>query len=126
MHENQLAGLVMTAAFRVHTALGPGLLEAVYEGALLHELRKAGLRVATQVAVPVIYDGVKLTDVGYRLDLLVEDKLVLELKSVEALALIHHKQLLNYLKLSQLKLGLLINFNVVSLKDHIHRVVNNI
>ena len=121
-----MVGVVMTAAFRVHTALGPGLLEAVYEGAMLHELRKTGLRVASQVALPVMYDGIKLANVGYRLDLLVEDKLILELKSVEALAPIHTKQLLNYLKLSNLRLGLLINFNVVSLKDHIHRVVNKL
>ena len=125
MHENQLAGLIMTAAFRVHTVLGPGLLEAVYEAALAHELRKASLLVKTQVALPVVYDGVQL-ELGYRLDILVEDKVILELKSVEALAPIHAKQLLNYLKLSSLRLGLLINFNVLSLKEHIHRVVNSL
>ena len=125
MHENQLAGLIMTAAFRVHTVLGPGLLEAVYEAALTHELRKAGLLIKTQVALPVVYDGVQL-ELGYRLDILVEDKVILELKSVEALAPIHTKQLLNYLKLSGLRLGLLINFNVLSLKEHIHRVVNSL
>ena len=115
----------MTAAFRVHTVLGPGLLEAVYEAALAHELRKASLLVKTQVALPVVYDGVQL-ELGYRLDILVEDKVILELKSVEALAPIHTKQLLNYLKLSSLRLGLLINFNVLSLKEHIHRVVNSL
>ncbi len=125
MHENEIAGHVMRAAFRVHTALGPGLYESVYEAALAHELRKLGLLVETQVALPVVYDGVRL-EVGFRLDMLVEHKVIIELKSVMELAPMHSKQLLNYLHLSHLKLGLLINFNVPSLRDHIIRIVNGL
>jgi GxxExxY protein len=125
MHENQIAGHVMRSAFQVHTVLGPGLYESVYEAALAHELRKLGLLVETQVALPVVYDGIKL-EVAFRLDMLVEQKVIIELKSVTELAPIHSKQLLNYLHLSQLKLGLLINFNVPSLRDHIIRLVNGL
>ena len=125
MHENDISKAVMLAAFRVHTALGPGLLESVYEAALAHELRKEGLLVATQVPLPVMYDGVRL-ELGFRLDLLVEHKVIVELKSVDALLEVHHKQLLTYLKLSGLKLGQLINFNVSSLRDHIIRKVNGL
>ena len=125
MHENEIAGHVMRAAFKVNTALGPGLYESVYEAALAHELRKLGLLVETQVALPVIYDGIRL-EVGFRLDILVEQKVIIELKSVMELAPMHSKQLLNYLHLSQLKLGLLINFNVSSLRDHIIRLVNGL
>lgn len=123
--ENVAAGHIMRAAFRVHTALGPGLYESVYEAALTHELRKLGLVVETQVGLPVVYDGIKL-DVGFRVDILVEQKVIVELKSVEHLAPVHSKQLLNYLHLSRLKLGLLINFNVISLKEHIIRLVNGL
>ena len=122
MHENEIDGCIRTAAFTVSSALGPGLLENVYKLALAHELRKAGLVVATEVGLPVVYDGLQL-DIGYRLDILVEKKVIIELKSVEALAPVHFKQLRNYLGLSGCKLGLLINFNVASLRDHIHRVV---
>ena len=125
MHENELAGHIMRAAFRVHTVLGLGLYESVYEAALAHELRKLGLAVETQVALPVIYDGIRL-EVAFRLDILVEQKVIIELKSVMELAPVHSKQLLNYLRLSQLKLGLLINFNVPSLRDHIIRLVNGL
>ncbi len=125
MDENQISKVVLDAAFRVHTALGPGLLESVYEAALTHELRKADLTVETQVPIPVIYDGVKLA-IGFRLDVLVADKVILELKSAECLLPIHSKQLLNYLRLSNLKLGLLFNFNVESLKGNIIRLVNNL
>jgi GxxExxY protein len=125
MHENDISRAVMLAAFRVHTALGPGLLESVYEAALAHELRKEGLLVATQVPLPVTYDGVRL-ELGFRLDLLVEHKVIVEIKSVETLLDVHHKQLLTYLKLSGLKLGQLINFNVPSLRDHIIRKVNGL
>lgn len=125
MHENDISKAVMLAAFRVHTALGPGLLESVYEAALAHELRKEGLLVATQVPLPVTYDGVRL-ELGFRLDLLVEHKVIVEIKSVDALIDVHHKQLLTYLKLSGLKLGQLINFNVPSLRDHIIRKVNGL
>lgn len=115
----------MRAAFHVHTALGPGLLESVYEAALAPELHKAGLLVATQVPLPVVYDEVRL-ELGFRLDILVEKKVIVEVKSVEALLDVHHKQLLTYLKLTNLKLGQLINFNVVSLKDYFVRIVNSL
>jgi len=108
---------------KVHTALGPGLLESTYQSCLQHELEKAGLECHAQVALPVIYDGVKL-EAGYRIDLLVEDHVVVELKSVDALAPIHRAQILSYLKLSGKYIGLLINFNVVHLKDGIQRFVN--
>ncbi len=125
MHENDISGRILTVAFQVHTALGPGLLESVYEAALAHELRKTGLTVATQVPIPVIYDDVRL-ELGFRLDLLVEGRVIVEIKSVEGLLDVQHKQLLTYLKLSKRKLGLLLNFNVVSLKDQIVRLVNNL
>ena len=125
MTENEISKVVLDAAFRVHTTLGPGLLESVYEAALTHELRKAGLEVETQVPIPVIYDGVKLP-IGFRLDVLVENKVVLELKSCEQLIPIHSKQLLNYLRLADLRLGLLFNFNVESLKGNIIRLANNL
>ena len=125
MGENEISKVILDAAFRVHTTLGPGLLESVYEAALTHELRKAGLEVETQVPIPVIYDGVKLP-IGFRLDVVVENKVVLELKSCEQLIPIHSKQLLNYLRLADLRLGLLFNFNVESLKGNIIRLANNL
>jgi GxxExxY protein len=115
--------MIISAAMRVHTALGPGLLESAYGACLHRELSKAGIRSSAQVPLPVVYDGVKL-DVGYRIDLLVEDLVVVELKSVDAIAPIHHAQIISYLKLSRRPLGLLINFNVVHLKDGIKRFVN--
>jgi GxxExxY protein len=125
MHENDISFEVRKAAFRVHTALGPGLLESVYEVALAHELQLAGLRVQWQLPLPMVYAGVQL-EAGFRLDLLVEGKVIVEIKSVEALQEVHFKQLLTYLKLSGLKLGQLINFNVAHLKDHMHRLVNGL
>ena len=125
MNENVISLAVRQAAFRVHTALGPGLLEGVYEMALKYELEQAGLRVESQVTLPFVYNGARL-EAGYRLDLLVEGKVIVELKSVDALLPVHFKQLLTYLKLSGLKLGQLINFNVPSLKDHMHRLVNGL
>ncbi len=126
MHdENDLSYTIRGAAFKVHTALGPGLLESVYETALAYELRNEGLEVETQVAVPVIYDQIKM-DHGFRMDILVDNKVIVEIKSVDALLDVHHKQLLTYLKLSGKKLGLLINFNVVLLKNSIVRIVNNL
>jgi GxxExxY protein len=113
---------ILDAAFRVHSHFGPGLLESLYETCLAHELRTAGFRVETQVPVPVYYDGIKM-EVGYRIDLLVEDLVVVEVKSVEALAPVHHAQALSYLKLSGKRLGLLINFNTLHLKDGIKRFV---
>lgn len=123
MELEALTGRILSAAFRVHSVMGPGLLESVYEAALAHELRKAGLRIATQVEVPAIFDGIKL-EVAFRADMVVESSVILELKSVEALAPVHSKQLLNYLRLSGLKVGLLLNFNTVSLKDQLVRLVN--
>jgi GxxExxY protein len=123
MERDELTGRILGAAFRVHTVLGPGLLELVYEVALTHELRKAGMLVATQAEMPVVYDGIKL-DLAFRADMIVEGLVILELKSVEALAPVHSKQLLNYLRLSGLKTGLLLNFNTVSLKDQLIRLSN--
>jgi GxxExxY protein len=119
----EISHALITAAMRVHTALGPGLLESTYTACLQHELRKAGFNAQAQVSLPVIYDGVKL-DIGYRIDLLVENLVIAQLKSVDAICPIHQAQLLSYLKLSGRPLGLLINFNVVHLKDGIQRFVN--
>ena len=123
MENDKLTGLILGVAFRVHTIVGAGLLESVYEIALAHELRKAGLLVATQVEMPVIYDGIRL-DLAFRADIVVESQVIIELKSVEALAPVHSKQLLNYLKLSGLRTGLLMNFNTVHLKDQLIRLAN--
>jgi GxxExxY protein len=114
---------VITCAMKVHTALGPGLLESTYTACLQFELGQAGVQSATQVGLPVVYRGVKL-ELGYRIDLLAEDLVVVEIKSVEAVSPVHQAQLLSYLKLSGKSLGLLINFNVVHLKDGIRRFVN--
>jgi GxxExxY protein len=123
---NTLATRVLDAAFAVHRQLGPGLLEAAYKACLLHELRLAGLAVEAEVPVPVVYRGEKLAEVGYRIDLLVERELIIEIKTLEAVAPVHHAQLLSYLKLSHRRLGLLINFNVPMLKDGIWRRVNRL
>ena len=125
MNENDISYDIRGAAFKVHTALGPGLLESAYTVALSHELIKMGYEVRTQVGLPLIYEGIKL-EIGYRIDVLVNDLVIIEIKSVDALADVHHKQLLTYLKLSEKKLGLLINFNVSSLKESIIRIVNNL
>jgi len=122
---NSISGQIVDAAMKVHSALGPGLLENAYEACLRHELSKRGLRIEQQVALPVVYDGVKI-DLGYRLDLLVDDEIIVELKAVEKLLPIHEAQLLSYLKLSGKKLGLRINFNVLHLKDGIKRMVNGL
>jgi len=123
MSENELSNQVIGFAIEVHKALGPGLLESAYKECLFYKLVKSGLYVEKEKPMPVIFEEVKL-DVGYRLDLLVENKLVIELKSVEALNEIHLAQTLTYLKLGSYKLGLLINFNVVKLKDGMKRVIN--
>lgn len=125
MTENDISFDIRGAAFNVHTNLGPGLLESVYEIALAHELRKMGHDVKCQVGLPFVYDDIKL-ETGYRIDLLVDDLVIVEIKSVDALADVHHKQLLTYLKLSGKKPGLLINFNVALLKEAIVRIVNNL
>ena len=119
---NQVGRAVMDGAFAVHRALGPGLLESVYEVCLFEELRQAGLVVERQVGIPVAYGDVRL-DVGYRLDLLVNRSVVVEIKSIDALASIHTAQLLTYLRFSGLRLGYLINFNTVRLKDGFRRLV---
>jgi len=125
MHENELSYIIRGAAFKVHTCLGPGLLESVYETALSYELRQKGLDVKTQLGIPVTYQEVEMEQ-GFRADLLINEKVIVEIKSVENILDVHHKQLLTYLKLSGKKLGLLINFNVCSLKDAITRIVNNL
>jgi GxxExxY protein len=125
MNLNEISGQVVDAAMQVHTALGPGLLENAYEACLKYELEKRGLKVERQVGLPIQYDG-KRIDLGYRLDLLVENQIIVELKAVERLTKVHEAQLLSYLKLSGKKIGLLINFNVIRLKDGIKRRVNNL
>jgi GxxExxY protein len=125
MTENEIGKLVVDRALRVHRELGPGLLESTYEACLCFELRDAGLQVDVQRGLPVVYQEVKL-DCGYRIDLLVESKVVIEVKSVDALNDVHLAQILTYLKLSGCKLGFLINFNVKKIKDGIRRVVNHL
>ncbi|MCX6135057.1 MAG: GxxExxY protein [Ignavibacteriales bacterium] len=125
MSENEVGKIIVDRAFQVHQELGPGLLESTYEACLCHELRDAGLHIEVQKALPVIYKDVKL-DCGYRIDLLVENKVVIEVKAVEALNDVHLAQILTYLKLSGCKLGYLINFNVKRIKEGIRRVVNNL
>ena len=125
MNENDLSYLIRGAAFKVHTELGPGLLESVYEVALSHELKAIGLDVKNQVGIPFVYAQTRF-DIGFRLDIIVNDKVIIEIKSVESLKDVHHKQLLTYLKLTNMKLGLLINFNIVTLKNGIVRIVNNL
>jgi GxxExxY protein len=125
MHENEVAKIVVDVAYQIHTKLGPGLLESVYEAVMMHELRKRGLHVENQVPVPVVWDGVHL-DLGFRLDLLVEHCVIVELKSIEAVAPVHKKVLLTYLRLADKRLGLLINFGVELIKNGITRLVNHL
>jgi GxxExxY protein len=125
MTENEIAEIIVDCSLKVHKALGPGLLESAYEECLFYELRKRNLNVEKQKPLPLIYEEVKL-DVGYRLDLFVENKVIIELKSVENLTDVHLAQILTYLKLSDCRLGLLINFNVALIKYGIKRVVNNL
>ncbi len=120
---NRITRQVIAAAMRVHTALGPGLLESAYQACLLHEIRKCGLRVDSQVGLPVIYEGEKI-DLGYRIDLIVEDAVIVEIKCVDAINPVHKAQLLSYMRLSGRSVGLLINFNVVHLRDGLTRMVN--
>lgn len=125
MTENELSSKIIGAAIEVHKQLGPGLLESTYETCLAFELKQMGLSVKQQQVLPVVYKEVKL-DAGYRIDLIVENKVILEIKSIDALADIHTAQLLTYLKLKELKLGLLINFNTVRVIDGLKRIVNNL
>jgi GxxExxY protein len=120
---NEVSHAIITAAMRVHTELGPGLLESPYTACLQHQLQEAGVSSAAQVGLPVVYHQVKL-ELGYRIDLLVEGLVIVEIKSVESVSPVHQAQLLSYLKLSGKSIGLLINFNVVHLKDGIRRFVN--
>jgi GxxExxY protein len=125
MHENEIARQVVDAAYKIHVQFGPGLLESAYEAMLAHELRKRGLQVTQQQPIPVVYEGVRL-EVGYRADLVVEDKVIVELKSVEQVAPVHKKQLLTYLKVADKRLGLLINFGAALIKDGITRIVHRL
>ena len=125
MTENQLSYQIIGTALELHKNIGPGLLESVYENALAYDLRELGLDVKQQVAMPFVYKEIKM-DVGYRIDIVVENKVIIEVKSVENLAPVYFSQILTYLKLSNIKLGLLINFNTKTLKEGIHRVVNHL
>jgi GxxExxY protein len=125
MTENEIARVIVDAAYQIHTRLGPGLFESVYECALAYELEKRGLRFERQKAIPVIYETLHMEE-GFRADLIVEGKVIVEPKSIEAIAPVHKKQLLTYLRLSDKRLGLLINFNVDLIKDGITRIVNGL
>lgn len=125
MTENDISKIVVDCCFKIHTKLGPGLLESVYEEVLCYELRKNGINYIRQNPVKIIYEEVTL-DIGFIADIVVENKLILELKSVETLKAVHHKQLLTYLRLNNKKLGLLINFNENLIKNGIKRIVNNL
>ena len=125
MTENELARIIVNVAFNIHSKLGPGLLESVYEEIMYHELTKLGLFVEKQKNMPVVWDTLKL-DIGFRADLIVERKVIIELKSVEKVVAVHPKQLLTYLKITNYKLGLLINFNEAFIKNGITRIVNNL
>lgn len=125
MSENELSKIIVNTAFQIHTKLGPGLLESVYEEIMNYELISQGLKVERQKPIPVIWNELKM-EIGFRSDLIVESKVIIELKSVETLALVHPKQLLTYLRLTNCKLGLLINFNEPLIKNGITRIVNNL
>src|SRR5215203_5277402 len=116
MTENEISRIVVDSAFKIHTTLGPGLFESVYEATMAHELRQRGCDVTCQRGIPVVYEGVQL-DIGFRADIIVDRKLIIEIKSVEAIGRVHGKQLLTYLRLTNVRLGLLINFNVDLIKD---------
>ncbi|MDO8968929.1 GxxExxY protein [Algoriphagus sp.] len=125
MSENEISSQIIGAAIEVHKHLGPGLLESSYEACLLFELRQMGLNVKSQVALPISYKGLRL-EAGYRIDILVEEKVIIEIKAVDEFSDIHTAQILTYLKLTNLKLGLLINFNSAKLVNGLKRVVNNL
>jgi len=125
MHENEISKIIVDVCYKIHTTLGSGLFESVYEEILEHELINRGLKIKRQQAIPVVWDDIKF-DHGFRADLIVENKVIIEIKSVESIAPVHHKQLLTYLKLTDMKLGLLINFNEALIKHGIHRIVNNL
>ncbi|HWE46990.1 MAG TPA: GxxExxY protein [Caulobacteraceae bacterium] len=125
MDENAIGKIVLGCALRVHKALGPGLLEKAYEDCLAHEIRKTGLTVASQPTMPLVYDGIRIGK-GYKLDLLIAKRVVIEVKAVEGLARLHHSQLLSYLKIGGYRLGYLLNFNVPRMRDGIFRIANGL
>jgi len=125
MTENEISKILVNIFLKVHRILGPGLLESVYEAAICYELDKIDLKYSRQTDIAVSYENAKL-DLGFRADIIVEEKVIVEIKSVESIAAIHPKQLLTYLRLTNIKLGLLVNFNVVLIKDGITRIVNNL
>ena len=125
MTENEISYKIVGCALELHRKVGPGLLESAYEAALAYDLQKTGLEVQQQVPLPFLYKEIKM-EVGYRVDLLVNQKVIVEIKSIENLAPVHFSQVLTYLRLSEIKLGLLINFNTRILKEGIHRLVNNL
>jgi GxxExxY protein len=125
MTENEIAKIVVDLCVKIHKTLGPGLLESVYEAALVYELKKLGIHVENQLGIPVTYDKINM-DVGFRADLVIDNKLIVELKSIENLMPVHKKQLLTYLKLTKMKLGLLVNFNVDLMKEGIVRIANGL
>jgi GxxExxY protein len=125
MTENDISYIIRGTIFKVYNSLGPGLLESVYEAVLMCELKKTGVEVKSQVPLPVIYEGEKL-DIGFRIDILVNDLVIIEIKSVEQIADVHHKQVLTYLKLSGKKLGILVNFNTDIISNSIYRKVNKL
>ena len=125
MNENEIATLALDICFRIHRQYGPGLFESVYEEIFCYEWIKTGIPFTRQQGIPLIHESIKM-DIGFRADVILDDKVILEFKSVDALADIHFKQVLTYLKLTDLKLGLIINFNVVLLKDGIKRIANNL
>ena len=125
MTENEIATIIVNSAYNIHVQLGPGLLESVYEEILCYELRQEGLFVERQKAIPLLWKGLKM-NIGYRADLIVERKVIVEIKSVEAISPVHPKQLLTYLKIADKRLGLLINFNERLIKNGITRIVNNL
>jgi GxxExxY protein len=125
MNENELSKIIVDKCLKIHKKLGPGLLESVYEEVLFYELQKSGIRCRRQVGIPLVYEDIKM-DLGFRADLIVEDRVIVELKSVENIMPVHKKQLLTYLKIAEMKLGLLVNFNVELIKNGITRIVNNL
>lgn len=125
MNENEISKIIVDAAYKIHTKLGPGLLESAYQAILVHELQNRGLQVEAEVPMPVRYEDITL-DIGYRADLIIEKSVIVELKSVEMIANVHKKQLITYLRLADIHLGLLINFGAPMIKDGITRIVNHL
>ena len=125
MTENELSKIIVNACFQVHNKLGPGLFESVYEEILYYELKQTGLIVDRQKPIPVIWKEIKMEQ-GFQADLIVENKVIIEIKSIESIAPVHQKQVLRYLKLTKIKLGLLVNFNEALIKESIQRIVNNL